>query len=242
MLYERIGSCKHILRMDLRKFGGRIFFVTDVHGHYDLLHEELRNVAFNSATDILLSAGDWTDRGPDSKYVLDYLNEPWIYTAGGNHEALFVGAVEEGWQGRNTNCLLSNGGMWVADLSDTEEKAIYETFKELPVGIELLLPHGRKVGIVHAEVPYRDWDQFVNITSSELEWNGLAVAQWSRTWYDKQLTDQVKGVDFVLCGHTPTDTGDVEQHGNMIFADGGSFFRGKVNLIEINDEFMRGIK
>jgi serine/threonine protein phosphatase 1 len=238
-----IGSCNHIAQYDLREFKGRIFFVTDVHGYYGLLHEALRDVAFNSETDLLFSSGDWTDRGPDSKHVLDYLHEPWIHSTRGNHEEIFIGAVDENWTGRNTNCLLSNGGVWVASLEEDEIQAIYDMFKSLPLGIELLLPRGRKVGIVHAEVPGYDWGYFVNdIDQQELAMNGQVTAQWARSWYDRGYKEQIGGVDFVLVGHTPTDTGEVEQHGNMVFCDGGSFFRNKINLIEINDEFLRSIK
>lgn len=237
-----IGSCDHIFQYDLREFKGRIFFVTDIHGHFDLVHDELRNAAFNRDTDILFIGGDLCDRGPHSHHVLDWLNAPWVHSVRGNHEEIFIGAVDENWEGRNTNCLLSNGGMWVTDITDNQVKAIYESFKSLPLGIELLLPHGRKVGIVHAEVPGYDWDYFVNVDRKELEWNEQAVAQWARTWYDRGYKAQVAGVDFVLVGHTPTDTGEVEQHGNMVFADAGSFFRDKINMIELNNEFVRRVK
>jgi serine/threonine protein phosphatase 1 len=239
----RIGSCNHIQQLDLREFKGRVFFATDTHGYYDLLMEGLSDLAFNSKTDILLSAGDWTDRGPDSKHVLDFLESDWIFSARGNHEQMFIDAEMSGWfqQNRSVRCLLANGGTWALSLDKAKSKAICEMFKSMPLGIELLLPHGRKAGIVHAEVPYKDWDKFVNIDPMELEWNGQAVAQWSRTWYDYQLKEQVAGVDFVLAGHTPTDSGDVEQLGNMVFADAGSFFRDKLNVFEINSEFMRGV-
>lgn len=242
MKHTVIGTANHIHQYDLREFEGRIFFVTDLHGHYSLLHEALNEVAFDSSRDILFSSGDWTDRGPDSKYVLDYLTCDWIHSTQGNHEALFIGAVDEQWIGRNTNCLLANGGRWVADLTDADVNAIYETFKALPLGIELLLPRGRKGAIVHAEVPGKDWNYFTNVDPQELEWNDKAVAQWSRTWYYRGIRQQVAGVDFVLVGHTPTDSGEVEQRGNMIFADAGSFFRGKLNLIELNDDFYRSVK
>lgn len=58
-----IGSCNHIHQYALRKFKGRTFFVTDVHGCFDLLHEELNKVAFDSSKDLLFSGGDWCDRG-----------------------------------------------------------------------------------------------------------------------------------------------------------------------------------
>ena len=51
----------------------------------------------------------------------------------------------------------------------------------------------------------------------------------------------VKGVDFVLTGHTPTKSGEIEILGNQVFADLGSFFRGKLSIIEINKSFMEKV-
>jgi serine/threonine protein phosphatase 1 len=240
----KLGVNDHVWRYDLTDFKGRIFFVTDLHGCYDLLHEALRDVSFDSTRDLLFSGGDWTDRGPDSKHVLDYLTEPWIHSVRGNHEQMYIEGFESHWNPNHwsVNTLKAHGGNWIWDLDDLTKILIADVFKALPLGIELILPNRRRVGIVHAEVPYNDWNQFINITKAELEWDGQATAQWSRTWYNKAFTGEVKGVDFVLVGHTPTDTGKVERYGNMVFADGGSFFNHSVNLIELNDEFVRRVK
>ena len=111
-------------------------------------------------------------------------------------------------------------------------KAIYESFKSLPLAIELLTPTV-KIGIVHAQVPYNNWDEFKKMTKPELEWNGEATAQWARTNYDKKLSIQVGGVDLVLVGHTPTDSGEVEVLGNVWYADLGSFFRDKISFVQL---------
>lgn len=239
-----IGSCNHVAQLDLREFKGRVFFVSDVHGYYDLLYRALSDVAFKSDTDILISGGDWTDRGPHSEYVLDWLHEPWVHSVRGNHEELFIDGYDSQWDQNNSSvrCLKNHGGRWIWSLTDLQQTAIYESFKSLPLGIELLMPRGRKIAVVHAEVPYNDWDMFKDVSPTEYDMYAMAEAQWARRWYSSQYHGQVKGVDFVLVGHTPTDSGDVEKLGNMVFTDGGSFFRDKINLIELNDQFMRNVK
>ena len=278
---EWIGLAKHILRYDMRNFKGRIFVVSDLHGHYDLLHEALRNVGFNSATDFLFVLGDWTDRGPDSRYVLDYVNEPWIGSLQGNHEKMYMDGFESHWHpnNRSVQTLKTHGGDWIwnsglTDLdkilindafaampigmevllpngmkvgmihaevpyNDWNKILINDAFAAMPIGMEVLLPNGMKVGMIHAEVPYNDWNKFLNMSTTELEWDGLATAQWSRRWYQCQYEGLVKNVDLVFVGHTPTDSSNVEQLGNMVFIDGGSFFNEKINLVEMNDEFLR---
>jgi len=231
-----IGGSGHILQVDLREFSGRAFFSTDLHGCYDLLHEKLNEVAFNSSTDLLFLGADMCDRGPDSQHVLDYLNEPWVYCIRANHEQLLIQTVEEGFSGPAARCLYENGGEWFFNMLDQGQmstiKAIYESFKSLPLAIELLTPT-EKIGIVHAQVPSGCWDEFKKMTKPELEWNGEATAQWARTNYDKKLSIQVGGVDRVMVGHTPTDSGEIEVLGNVWHCDLGSFFRDKISFVQL---------
>lgn len=212
-----------------RNLKGRDFFTTDLHGHFDLMHEKLKEVGFDSTKDRLFCGGDWCDRGPDSKYVLDYLCESWIHSVRANHEQMVISAYESPNNRQCYEMLYCNGGEWYYDLTSSEQKAIYEAFKALPLAIEI----DGKVGIVHAEVPYNNWDKFKTATKAELDWNVGAVAQWARTRYDKQNISQVVGIGRVYVGHTPTKSGEIEQLGNVFYCDLGSFFRDKISFIEL---------
>lgn len=222
----------HIKILDLREHKGRVFFTTDLHGCYDLLHEKLKEVSFDSTKDILVVGGDMCDRGPDSKYVLDYLNEPWLYCVRANHEQMFIEAYEGDFNNHMAGMLVMNGGYWVVDCEQTLIDAIYQSFVSLPLGIELVLPN-EVVGVVHAQCPYNNWDGFKKMSGSELSLNGEATAQWARTNYDKKLSVEIKGVDRLLVGHTPTQNGDIEIMGNTWYCDAGTFFRDKINFIQL---------
>lgn len=238
-MHKIIGSCGHVHQYDMREFKGRMFFTTDLHGHYDLLHEALNSVAFSSEKDFLVVGGDWTDRGPHSNTFLDYVHVPSVR---GNHEQMFIDGFQANWnpEDRNVRTLKAHGGDWIWRLSDIERVMIHDAFSAMPLGIELLLPNDRKVGIIHAEVPYNDWDQFKAITKAELDWDGQATAQWARSWYTRRFQGQVKGVDIVLVGHTPTDRSKPERLGNMIFADAGAHWNDRINFIEINEQLIKG--
>ena len=58
-MYKVIGSMGQIHQYDLREFKGRVFFTTDLHGSYDLLHEKLKEVGFDTSKDLLFVGGDW---------------------------------------------------------------------------------------------------------------------------------------------------------------------------------------
>ncbi len=237
LTFNRSGE---ILQIDARCHKGRILFTTDLHGHYDLLHEKLKDVAFDSSVDILVSGADWCDRGPDSQHVLDYLNEPWIYSVRGNHEQMIIDYIEAlaeaGGDDRSVRqpfeMLFFNGGQWFFDIKQSHQMRIYESFKSLPLAIELLTPT-EKIGIIHAQCPYNNWDEFKKMTDAELDFNGAATAQWARTNYNKQADIQVKGIDRLLVGHSPTRSGEVEVYGNTTYADLGSFFRDKISFIQL---------
>lgn len=245
MKYEKIGTCQHIHRYDLTDFTGRVFVVSDIHGCFDLLHDEMRDVAFDTSRDLMFVGGDSTDRGRYSHWILDYVNEPWFISIQGNHCAMYIEGFESHWHPTNRSVLTlkAHGGDWIwnSGLTDLDKILIYDAFSATPLGIELLLPGNVKIGLVHAEVPYNDWLKFINTTEQELEWNDRATAQWSRTWYSKKYQGRVENVDLVMVGHTPTDSGKSEQYGNMMFIDGGSFFNHEINLVEIDKEFLERI-
>lgn len=211
---------------------GRDFFTTDLHGCYDLLHEQMKLHAFDTSKDRLFVGGDWCDRGPQSADVLDYIYEPYIHSIQANHEAMLISAYENNLNGQSAQMLFFNGGQWYWDCTPEKQKAIYEAFKELPLAIEIETPNGL-IGIIHAEVPYGDWEAFRNISDIELEMNGEAVAQWARTKYDKQDKSNVKGLYKCFVGHTPTKSGNIEQIGNVFYSDLGAFFRNRLCFVEI---------
>lgn len=212
---------------------GRDFFTTDIHGSFDLLHEQMRLNAFDTSKDRLFVGGDLCDRGLYSDTVLDYIYEPWLHTICANHEEMLIQAYEDKLLGQSARMLYSNGGEWYWDCSPEKQKAIYEAFKSLPIAMEIESPKGL-IGIIHAEVPYNDWEKFRGATKAELEWNVQATAQWARTKYDFQDDESVKGLYKCYVGHTPTKSGGVEQLGNVFYSDLGSFFRHKICFIEIN--------
>lgn len=215
---------------------GRDLFCTDIHGCFDLLRQELQKVSFTPKKDRLFVGGDCCDRGAQSDEILDWINEPWFISVRGNHEQMVVDYIEslalgeEYRENEAARMLYHNGGEWFFDQPWSKQMAIYESFKSLPLGIELQFENA-KVGIVHAQCPWSDWDRFKEARKEDVE----AVALWARSKYDypKRFDDNVKGVDWVISGHTPTSSGEPEWIGNQLYLDLGSFFRGKLGFIQI---------
>jgi serine/threonine protein phosphatase 1 len=91
-----------------------IYAVGDIHGCLDRLEMLLDEVQPDLEKDVLLFIGDYIDRGPDSRGVVDYvLRLQQKYPQGrvvclkGNHEAMFLDFLE----GREREMFLFNGGL-----------------------------------------------------------------------------------------------------------------------------------
>ena len=73
--------------------GPRTLVIGDVHGCAEALRELLRAVELRSE-DVLITLGDYTDRGPDSKGVIEQLIEVGqkhtLIPLQGNHDFMFT--------------------------------------------------------------------------------------------------------------------------------------------------------
>jgi serine/threonine protein phosphatase 1 len=78
------------------------YVIPDIHGRYDLLDEALASIATRPCGEagIIVTIGDYVDKGPDSKAVVDRLlsgvDAGWSLIAlKGNHDALMVEALRD---------------------------------------------------------------------------------------------------------------------------------------------------
>lgn len=191
-----------------RNTQGRDFIVGDIHGHFSKLIAHLGTIGFDpDEGDRLFSVGDLVDRGPENDSVLQWLEKPWFFAVQGNHEDMAIR-----WPNGNmdTGHYMANGGAWNVTKTRDESLVFADAFAELPVAIELETAHGL-VGIVHADCPYPNWNDFTeqlqsaNINKSTLK-NIISRAQWDRSRLSMDgLFGPVTGVRAVVVGHTPLD-------------------------------------
>ncbi len=91
---------------------GRIFAVGDIHGNLDPLEDLLAKIPLDWADDYLVFLGDYIDRGPEPRLVLDFLmalkekHPDRVVCLLGNHEWMFLRYLE----GYGKEIYLLNGG------------------------------------------------------------------------------------------------------------------------------------
>jgi serine/threonine protein phosphatase 1 len=229
---------------------GRDFVVGDLHGQIDMLQRLLRAVGFDRQFDRLFSLGDLIDRGPGSEQLLRlFHDDPALFCIRGNHEELMLASrynpvYRRVWE--------RNGGDWADDLSDERLAELTAMIEQMPLVIELDLGDGRRIGLVHAEVPPgMDWetvkrvqpgpadqvdDRDSNLESSLL-WGRRrfgALEQMALNPEAEGLDDDeraravrtvtpVDGIDLVVTGHTIIPARRPARSGNVMFLDTGAY-------------------
>lgn len=191
---------------------GRDFIIGDIHGTFSRVEKALAKIGFDGTVDRLFSVGDLVDRGAESERVIEWLNKPWFFPVRGNHEdyaCRYKTVDAENW--------IYNGGAWFYGLSGNEQAEISLRLNRLPLVIELETGQGM-VGIVHADVPVRNWSDLGPVLESR---KGRDYCMWSRGRIGNEDDSGVRGVRAVIVGHTPLE--EIKILGNVIHIDTGGW-------------------
>lgn len=111
VIYEFIAMIEMI---DENKYS-RIIAVGDIHGYIEPVNDLLKKID-PGKDDLIIFLGDYIDRGPFSKQVIDrmlelsFLYRDRVIFLRGNHEDMFLGSVGFDAVIRNVNTWLYNGG------------------------------------------------------------------------------------------------------------------------------------
>ena len=199
-----------------------VWVVSDIHGCYQWLMNELKRRHFDPYADLLISVGDIIDRGPDSVKCLQLLQEKWFRAVRGNHEQMALDALES-----NDFALWTmNGGMWFSTLQDkTHALALLEACRDLPHIIEITCVNGLNV-VAHADYP-----------AEVYVWNkpvSLQRVLWDRDRLMGFMVGKgqgIQGADHFWFGHTPLDKR--YDFNNLHYIDTGAVFDGFLTLVQL---------
>jgi serine/threonine protein phosphatase 1 len=198
----------------------RRFAVGDVHGCCKTLRALVEGTILLTSTDTLYLLGDYIDRGPDSKGVLDYLMH--LRETGydvrplmGNHEEMALRAVENPLIRRTW---FANGGMQTLRQlrlnASGEIPAFYLTFM---AGLPRILTTDDYV-FVHAGLDFTTDDPLRDTSPDYM------LRARSRRGQPKNIAGRT-----LVCGHTvtPLDRIQATLHSPLICLDNGCFAKGK---------------
>ena len=203
-----------------------IFVFSDIHGCAAELKLLLNKLPLKSDSLIVLM-GDYIDRGPNSKEVIDtILDLKKMYNVvalKGNHEAMFLKFLEDPASADAGLFVYNGGGSTLASYrQDESDKYVVprehlEFFTELETYYET-----DDYFFVHAGVPDRSLKDLDDECEEDLLWIRDDFFYSSFDW--KKM---------IVHGHTPV--GEVEISENRINIDTGCVFNNKLSAIELPD-------
>ena len=195
----------------------RVFFVGDVHGEYSSLINKLEKVNFDKKKDLLVFVGDLVDRGKEIKQVLDlFLEYECFVGVIGNHDNYMFNAFKD--------------DIWIKDERNGSHQTVGQLGwknlkkynKKMLSKMSLILEieqNGKKFGVIHAGVPFdnnkpQEWHKIIKKAKRNksyrmnLMWDRSVLAAFkpelmpSKRINGDLMPPQVKGVDYLIHGHT----------------------------------------
>ncbi len=213
--------------------------ISDIHGCNRTFNELLKKIKFNK-NDVLYLLGDYIDRGPDSKGVIDTIlnfskNGFQINCLKGNHEEQILKAKKDRdayldwqyWGGKQT---MSSFG--TDDIHQIPKK-YWDFFENLEYYFET-----DNYILAHAGLNFE--------MENPLE--GKYSMMWIRDWYN-EINYQWLENRIIIHGHTPTDTLNIQQaylqlnEVQILNIDNGCFYkishgRGKLCAFDMSNRLL----
>jgi len=212
---------------------GTDYVLGDIHGRFDLVYENLKEVDFNPNKDRLFCVGDLIDRGPYSQHVIDFLKLPFVFATRGNHEDMLLGYFEEFPNATDEDFYYAgvrNGMTWFLDETIEKRKEIIEALYQLPLVIEVNTERGL-VGLVHADVPKKmSWTEFKFAIENNNE-VVIETALWGRTRLMNEIDEEIPGLGRLYVGHTVQEK--VKKLGNVVALDTGAVFNQHLSMVNM---------
>ncbi len=235
--------------MDQSSFANtRAYAIGDIHGRLDLLQRAIDAIHLDTQERgpdaVTVTLGDYIDRGPASREVLDLLAGnpfPTPHVAlKGNHEAVFEGFLKAGaggdhWRKFGGLETLHSYGVPVADVM------LGRNFDVAAERLRAVLPDTHRAFLASLRTSYTHGGYFFCHAGVR---PGVALAQQSETdllWIREDFLGST--MDFgkiVVHGHTPVEAPDVRP--NRINIDTGAFITRQLTCVVLDGDGHRFLK
>jgi len=212
----------------------RTYIIGDIHGCSDLLSKLLAKINPLSKADTLIFIGDYIDRGPDSKGVIDIvlqLRKKYnrVITLMGNHEFMLLGALK----GYGQKEFLNMGGAATLKSYNIPPEAINDLAAMLPrdhlAFLQDLLPYWEDEDYIYVHAGLQPG---VHLTQQSPDW-----LFWSRGEFIGSNYDFGKKV---IYGHTPYDKPRIDN--NKIGIDTGAVYGNTLTCLILPEERFTSIE
>lgn len=215
----------------------RVLAVGDIHGCFSLLERELEKLEFDPELDVLILLGDLVDRGDENHLALEWCKRPGTLRIRGNHEQILRNVVRD--EDQHLGHHIAAGGYWFHELIDKTGADPLEWSRALndcPIVIEAIVPGGRRVGFVHADINVDHWSKLEPAlvgSDPDYMYSCASYCMWGRdrikalrAFENEHGTKvgydcSIPGIDHVYFGHSIV--AEPTTHSNCSWIDTGAY-------------------
>lgn len=181
----------------------RRFVISDIHGCNKTFNEALDKIGLNKEDQLYL-LGDYIDRGPDSKGVIDTIfhlqdNGYDIKCLKGNHEQMLIDAWHKMDFSYTRRWLFHGGAQTVESFGGFGIEKIGQRYRDFLQGLKHSFSLEKEI-LVHAGLGFKQKENPLDDEHSKL---------WIRNWY-KDINYQWLGEKKIIHGHTPRDIAEIQ--------------------------------
>ncbi|MCG7344511.1 serine/threonine protein phosphatase [Sporosarcina sp. ACRSL] len=232
----------------------RTLVISDIHGELDLFEELLQTANYDPTNDQLILLGDYIDRGPDSKRVIDkvmQLKDEGAIVLKGNHEDMMVRAlttdeerVWKNWTNRN------GGDATLKSYGFSEEEFKVEEdapFVKPNIHSETLEKH---LNFIQHLDYYVETDDTIFVHAGVHPEKSIAETDpYELIWIRDIFHNGYAGEKTVIFGHTPTKMLHEDKQSCSVFygknriigIDGGAVYGGQLNCLQLPEKIVYSI-
>ncbi|MCH1625251.1 metallophosphoesterase family protein [Ferdinandcohnia quinoae] len=232
----------------------RTLIISDIHGDINKFEQLLESVNYDSKNDQLILLGDYVDRGPNAKAVIDKvikLKERGARVLKGNHEDMMIKALTSDEEKFWNHWVVRNGGDKTLSSYGFSEKDLLvdeEAFQKPSLESDELKRH---LKFIQDLEHYIETDDYIFVHAGvEPEVPVCESDPYKLIWIRDEFHKGYKGVKIVVFGHTPTSLLYKEQGkcdvffgvNRIIGIDGGAVYGGQLNCLELPSQKVYSVK
>lgn len=234
----------------------RILAIGDIHGELSLFESLLEKVAYHPEKDQLILIGDYIDRGPDSRGVLEKvmaLHDQGAIVLRGNHEEMMLNAIDNGdgslehWLRNGASGTISSYMDGMGDLADMDGGQLGHALQTIQE-TEIFDKHVRFIRTL--DYTFQTPEYIFVHAGLDPELSLSETDKHTLVWIREPFFTDYRGEKTVIFGHTPTSYlhGDDQCHdvyfgdNRIIGIDGGAVFGGQLNCLELPNKKIHSIK
>lgn len=222
----------------------RMLAISDIHGDLKKFERLLELVQYNKDKDQLLLLGDFVDRGPSSKAVLDkviQLKSEGAIALIGNHEKMMIDAFHgdpmnlKRWYYNGGIKTLQNYGYEI----EKDDAEYWYTTDEMPDPIRMNDDIRTHIEILKELPFYYETDTHIFVHAGVHPETPIELTKpHTLVWIREEFYKAYNGDKTIVFGHTPTkhlhDSSDVYfGDNNIIGIDGGCAYGGRLYCLEV---------